>query len=147
MTHPSHVAAAAVLLVSPADRILMVQTFNRLGAGLILPGGMVEADESPTAAAAREVAEEVGLLIAVGRLLVVEHRSPADGRPGNLQFVFAAQCPVEESLPLTLQPEEIAEAHWVDRDQVVQRHTLMGQPRLRAALAAFDSGVPAYLES
>jgi 8-oxo-dGTP pyrophosphatase MutT (NUDIX family) len=147
MSCPSHVAAAGVFLLSSAGRILMVQTFNRLGAGLILPGGLVEAGESPSAAGAREAAEEVGLLITIGRLLAVEHRASAHGHPPNLQFVFVAKHPLDESVPLTLQPEEIAEACWVDRDQVVPRHTPAGRPRMRAALAALDSGIPAYLET
>jgi len=96
MPHPRHFVAAGVFLISPAERFLMVQTFNRRGEGLILPGGMVEENESPAAAASREVAEELGLTVATGRLLAVEHRSKTGDRPSSLQFVFAAESTVEE---------------------------------------------------
>ena len=147
MDYPCHVVAAGVFLISPAERVLMVQTFNRLGEGLILPGGMVEADESPAAAVAREVPEELGIKITVQRLLAVEHRSAQNGRPSSLQFVFAATESVREDVALALQPDEIAATHWVQRDQVVEHHGLAGQPRMRAALASLDSGAPVYLET
>lgn len=147
MSYPSHVVAAGVFLMSPAERILMVQTFNRLGAGLILPGGLVESDESPATAAAREVTEELGLEITAQRLLAIEHRSAQDGRPSSLQFVFTTQDPVREDVLLALQPDEIEEVHWVHRDQVVGRHGLAGQARMKAALRSLESGVPEYLET
>lgn len=125
----------------------MVQTHNRIGSGLILPGGLVEVDESPATAAAREVSEELGIDITVQRLLAIEHRSAQSGRPSSVQFVFAPTKPLQEDLGLSLQPEEIAEAHWVPRDQVVERRALAGQQRTRAALNALDSGVPEYLET
>lgn len=61
----------------------MVQTHNRVGAGLILPGGMVEEGESPADAGRREVAEELGLDVDIGNLLVVEHRAPRAHRPSS----------------------------------------------------------------
>lgn len=125
----------------------MVQTLNRVGAGLILPGGLVEEGESPAEAAAREVAEEVGLDVVADRLLAVEHQAESDGRPANLQFVFTARLAVAEDASLALQPEEVAEACWVDRGNVVQRHVLAGQSRMAAALRSLDSGIPVYLET
>jgi 8-oxo-dGTP diphosphatase len=147
MSPPSHAVSAGVFLVSPAARFLMVQTFNRLGAGLVLPGGMVETGESATAGAEREVAEELGLQVAVHRLLAVEHRTRRNGRPSSIHLVFAAAGTVEESADLTLQPEEIAEVHWVHRDDVIERHVGAGQLRMQAALTALDSGTPGYLET
>lgn len=91
--------------------------------------------------------EELGLQITADRLLAVEHKAEVNGRPSSLQFVFAAESPVDEGTVLKLQPDEIAEAHWVPRDEVVQRHGVAGQSRMRAALNALDSGVPAYLDS
>ena len=145
--HPRHLVAAGLFLISPQGRFLLVQTFNRIGAGLILAGGMVEDNESPATAASREVAEEVGLRVKTGRLLAVEHRAKVDGRPSSLHFVFTAEDTVDEDAVLELQPEEIAETHWVHRDQVAQLHGPAGRPLMHAALAALDSGVPGYLET
>lgn len=145
MGHARHIVAAGLVLSSPPGRILMVQTFNRIGTGFILPGGLVEAGEAPATAAAREVAEELGLELSADRLLAVEHQAEAGGRPSSLQFVFSHDRTVDEHLRLTLQPDEIAEAHWIDRDHVAQRHGVTGQARMEAALHALDSGVPRYL--
>ena len=41
-----------------------------------LPGGSVEADESPRDACAREVEEELGLVLHPGRLLCFEWQGP-----------------------------------------------------------------------
>lgn len=147
MLHPRHFVAAGVFLISPAGRFLMVQTFNRRGDGLILPGGMVEENESPAAAASREVAEELGLTVTAGRLLAVEHKSETGARPSSLQFVFAADGTIDEEHELKLQPDAIAEASWISRAQVVPRHGAAGQARMQAALNALDSGQPSYLET
>jgi ADP-ribose pyrophosphatase YjhB (NUDIX family) len=42
-----------------------------------IPGGVVEAGESPAATVAREVAEELGLELGVGRLAAAGARRPA----------------------------------------------------------------------
>jgi len=55
--HEQIVMAAGVVIMSPSGRFVMVQTHNRTGQGLILPGGMVEPGESPAEAARREVIE------------------------------------------------------------------------------------------
>ena len=52
-----------------ADREADVQ------AGLELPGGAVEDDESPRAACVRELREELGITVAVGDLLCVDYNS------------------------------------------------------------------------
>jgi 8-oxo-dGTP pyrophosphatase MutT (NUDIX family) len=53
-----------------------------------IPGGAVEADEPPWAAAARELAEELSWDDPLGRLLVVYHVRPQDSRPEGVVFVF-----------------------------------------------------------
>ncbi|MFI7466886.1 NUDIX domain-containing protein [Nonomuraea sp. NPDC049646] len=52
------------------------------------PGGMPEANESPAAAARREIKEELGLDIRVGRLLAVDWVSPHGPRDNSLMFIF-----------------------------------------------------------
>ena len=61
---------AGLLCRDADDRILLVQpTYKPTWE---LPGGAVEAGESPAACAAREVKEELGVDLPIGRLLVVD---------------------------------------------------------------------------
>ena len=53
-----------------AGRLLMVRRAHEPGLGRwSLPGGRIEAGETPAQAAAREVLEETGLVVRVGELL------------------------------------------------------------------------------
>lgn len=66
-----------ILLVKPAYKD-----------GWEIPGGIVEQDESPKQACAREIKEELGLEVTVGRLLVLDYTSRQGTRSDSLQMVF-----------------------------------------------------------
>lgn len=78
--------AAGALLLNAERHFLIVQPTYR--DEWILPGGVVEAHESPGAACLREVKEELGLNVSLERLLCVEYRSTAPPKTECLQFVF-----------------------------------------------------------
>lgn len=87
---PKLTAAAAVLLRDEQDRFLAVKPNYR--DHWLLPGGSLDPGEDPRSCAAREVREEVGLDLPIGRLLAVDWVPP---RPRNLRamglhFVFDA---------------------------------------------------------
>jgi 8-oxo-dGTP diphosphatase len=136
-------AASGVLITGPDDLTLLVRTHDR--AGLVLPGGMVEAEEPPAAAAEREVAEELGLVIRVTRLLTVQHRPGERGWPERLMFVFDS-ARLDQRPRLRLQQEEIAEALWLTPDEAVSRHVGGGTSRLDAAFRARRTGSCLYLD-
>src|SRR5579863_4043692 len=69
--------AGNILLVDPGYR----DTWD-------LPGGVVEADESPAAACQREVAEEIGLIRPPGRLLVVDWVPAQSQCPEELVLIY-----------------------------------------------------------
>src|SRR3954471_22209723 len=72
---PATRGACAGAVVRDADgRVLLVRRANEPGAGLwSVPGGRLEAGEDARTAAAREVVEETGLVVAIGaELLTVE---------------------------------------------------------------------------
>ncbi len=141
---PSQLLASGVLVWDGSGQLLMVKTHNR--DALILPGGLVESDESPAAAGRREVLEETGLDVAVGRLLVVQHLESDGSRPSSVQFVFDSE-PVVASSALTLQADEIAEAHWLDPEEAIVRHGARGRARIVAAISAHRGGPVAFLDS
>lgn len=82
-----HVAAACVFTDEDGRLLLVKPTYKN---GWELPGGVVEAGESPYDAARREVNEELGLDHYPGRLLGVDYRVPVEGIRGDaLRFIFS----------------------------------------------------------
>lgn len=68
------VACAGAVVLDDAGRLLLVRRGRAPSAGLwSVPGGRVEPGETAAQAAAREVREETGLEVAVGRLLTTVH--------------------------------------------------------------------------
>ncbi|MFJ5985280.1 NUDIX domain-containing protein [Lentzea sp. NPDC092896] len=78
--------AAGVLFRDRASRVLLFEPSYK--PNWEIPGGAAEADESPSAAATRELAEELGWERPLGRLLVVDYPRPQDFRPEGVVFVF-----------------------------------------------------------
>ncbi len=67
---PGKRIGAGLICRDAEDRVLLVQpTYKPTWE---IPGGVVEAGESPAATVAREVREELGVELPVGRLLVVD---------------------------------------------------------------------------
>jgi 8-oxo-dGTP pyrophosphatase MutT (NUDIX family) len=136
--------AAGVLVHDEQGRVLMVRpTYKE---GWDIPGGYVEPDESPAQAAEREVAEELGLHRAPGRLLVVDWAPhPAEG--DKLLFVFdgGTLTPAEVS-DLQLCANEIAEARYWSPDDLDELAPARLVNRLRVALDALSSGRTLYAE-
>ena len=89
---------AGVLLSDDAGRVLLVEPTYK--DDWEIPGGGVEADESPYTAAVRELKEELGLPVRPGRLLVTDWVPPRPERTEGLMLVFdggvlaaGADCP------------------------------------------------------
>jgi 8-oxo-dGTP pyrophosphatase MutT (NUDIX family) len=78
--------SAGVLIRGARRRVLLVETSYT--PHWDIPGGAVDAGESPWHAAKREVEEELGLARPIGRPLVIDF-VPGDGRmPERLAFIF-----------------------------------------------------------
>jgi ADP-ribose pyrophosphatase YjhB (NUDIX family) len=124
---------AHVLATDTEGRVLVVRT-TYLGPGWMLPGGRVERGETPHAAAVRETLEETGLNTVIERLVLIDAH-----RASNVSFVFHGRVVGGE-----LQPQfgEIAEAGWVDRDEIART-----SPRLHRLLQLIDKagGGVAYI--
>lgn len=77
----------ACLVAHHGGGLLLVKPTYR--EGWLLPGGTVEAGESPAAGCLRETQEELGLVLPITRLLLVDHATdPGDGSGDCLQFWF-----------------------------------------------------------
>ena len=139
-------SAAGALLFDEAGRLLIVeQTYRE---GWTIPGGGVDAGESPRGACEREVLEEVGLARTVGRLLVAEWVRGDPLRGELMLFVFdGGTLSGAEAGAIVLQEDELSAHRFVDPVDAV---ALMGTPalgrRLRAALAAREHGDVAWID-
>jgi 8-oxo-dGTP diphosphatase len=77
---------AAALIVRDGQVALIERRNSSRGALYYLfPGGGIEAGETPPEAAAREVEEELGLMVAIGQLVADVQRN------GNQQLYFTAE--------------------------------------------------------
>jgi 8-oxo-dGTP diphosphatase len=80
-----YLSAGALFFNAEGQLLLVKPTYKE---GWEIPGGIVEADESPKQACVREIAEELGLRVEIGPLLVMDYKSRSGGRSDSLQFVF-----------------------------------------------------------
>ncbi|MBF4161951.1 NUDIX hydrolase [Nocardioides acrostichi] len=113
-----------------------------------LPGGVVEVGESPQTAVVREVAEELALELPAERLLLTDWLPPWGGWDDALCLVFdGGEHPASLLDGVVKQAREIRSAQFCTLEQVDERCADFTARRIRAALAAVDSGGSAYTES
>ena len=90
------------------------------GRHISFPKGHVEAGETESQTAEREILEETGLRVRVDRRFRAENRYNIRPDTQKLVVIFAAITDQEEITP---QPEEIAEAYWLPVEQATVRLT------------------------
>jgi ADP-ribose pyrophosphatase YjhB (NUDIX family) len=98
--------AAGALIRNEQNRILLVKPVYK--GGWSLPGGVVEADESPKTACIREIEEELGLALPIGRMLVVDFNTPHGEKTESLMFIFDGGVLRHDAIQgIRLQAEEL----------------------------------------
>ncbi|WP_257791798.1 NUDIX domain-containing protein [Amycolatopsis albispora] len=136
--------AAAGMLVDTVGRLLVVNPTYKFGWGL--PGGVIEADESPLAACRRELREELGIEPALDGLAGVDWIPARLDRGAATIFVFAGRIPDALVHRIRLPPEELSAHLFADParlDELLAVHIVR---RMAACLAARRAGRVAYLE-
>jgi len=146
--------AARVLLLDPADRILLLHGFDPLVPGRtwwFTPGGGVEADEELTTAALREVAEETGIRdVALGPL--VARRSTAfsfDGRDFDQDEWYylarTATTSLDASGQTELERRTVDELRWWDAaDLLATAETVYPEGLALLLTALLRDGAPEH---
>ncbi|MGH4017779.1 MAG: NUDIX domain-containing protein [Pseudonocardiaceae bacterium] len=138
--------AADVLIRDEDGRVLLVDPTYK--PHWDLPGGMAEADEPPRAAAARELREELGLMLTVGRLLAVEWVPPHGPWDDHLMFVFdGGTLPAERGAGLRPIDPELSRLEFVSlKDAAVRLRPDVWQ-RLQRAHTLLNTDLVDYHES
>ena len=136
---------AHVLMRDAVGRILLCDT--RFKPDWELPGGIVEPGEPPGVGAVREVQEELGVDLALGRLLIADWMPPYLGWDDALELIFDGGPIEEAALPgLRLQPTEIKRVALVTLDEAAELVTPLSHRRLTVA-TGLRAGETAYLEN
>jgi len=137
--------AAGALCRDGAGRVLLVDPVYR--DTWDLPGGAVEAEESPQAACRREVAEELGLDRPVGRVLAVDWVPSRPGRPEGLIVVYDGGVLTARDIEaIIVQEGELAGFAFVRPGEVARRVTPLVSRRITACLDVLAAGTVASLE-
>lgn len=104
-TLPKKRMGAGALIRNEANEILLMQpTYKDRWE---VPGGIVEADESPYAACLREIDEELGIEVKVSRLICVDYHPSIGGYLESLMFIFDGGILSESQIAaITTNPEE-----------------------------------------
>lgn len=136
-------AATGALITDGHGSVLLVKPHHNPYWAFV--GGMVDIGEAPHEGCAREIGEEIGLKVAVGRLLVADWAPPSDSRPLPIAYYVFDCGTVTE--PIDLQTEEIAEFAFLSADEAADRLAPNVRHRLTQALSARDGGGTIYSPS
>jgi 8-oxo-dGTP diphosphatase len=142
-SRPAKRMGAAALIRDDHDRVLLVEPTYK--PGWELPGGSVEADESPRTTCSREVYEELGLSRGVGRLLCIEWQGPEPDRTESLMVVYDGGR-LTDPATVRLPPGELASFRFVEPAELDDLLVPRLARRVRAALSALAGGSVAELE-
>lgn len=139
--------AIAQMLVRDGDgRVLLCQLTYK--DDWDLPGGVVEVGESPHEGATREVAEELGLTIPTGDLLLTDWLPAWSGWEDALCLVFdGGQHDADILTSIVLQRREIRSVQFCTPDEIAERSKDFTARRITAALARLTGNGPAFTHS
>lgn len=137
---PRKRCSAGVLLFDPAGRILLVKPTYR--EGWLLPGGIVEAGETPAEAVLRELAEECGMTAELLGMVCVDMLPPAQGFGESVHFLFLASATLAAVSCARSDGVEISALEWVELDKALERVP----PPTATRLASVIRGHRGYFE-
>lgn len=141
--HPKKRIAVGAMLFNEQGELLIVKpTYKDHWS---LPGGVVDEHESPAAALAREVEEEIGLQIQSFDFACVDYIS--DGDDESLQFKFDGGVLTEDKIArIKLQADELSDYKFISTDAAPKFLSPNQAKNTPPCLDALRKGVPVYLE-
>jgi 8-oxo-dGTP diphosphatase len=135
---PTKHVGAGCLFCDELGRVLLVKPVYK--DPWEIPGGGVEANESPLVACIREVREELGFDLRTARLRCVDYRRPVEGVRGDaLRFVFfGGVLSPDDTAKFQLQSAELSEWRFVSQVDLDTYVTPVMARRLRASLGSAE---------
>jgi 8-oxo-dGTP pyrophosphatase MutT (NUDIX family) len=142
-TLPGVIVGASVLLHDRHGNLVVVEPNYK--PGLDLPGGMAESGEAPHEAARREVREEIGLDVVVGRLLAVCTTTAETFGRVVLDFVFDGPVLTDDQVAVLAPTDaELDAAFVLTPDAALPRFAPRTRRRISVALEAYASDACLY---
>lgn len=142
---PKKILSSGALIPNPEGEILILKPSYREGWNI--PGGIIEAGESPVSGLIREIREETGLVcVEISQCAVVDHQWVDEGgyMRDSLHFVFHA-TPLPNTLcrQISVDGEEIIDWRFVRPEEALD----LCQPELAARMrfALTERGFPVML--
>ncbi len=124
------VSCGAILLDGQGQLLVVKPSYK---SGWSVPGGGMDAGETPWQACRREVFEETGLRVGRGRLVVVDTRPHQDGRQLGLRMLFhCGTIAAEDAATIQVQQGEITDHRFVPVAEALQ----MLRPAISRRVAA-----------
>ncbi|MGZ3775187.1 MAG: NUDIX domain-containing protein [Pseudobdellovibrionaceae bacterium] len=112
----------------------------------LLPGGVVDLNESPRDAAVREIHEELGLRIEMKQLLAVDYLHKVGDRSECVQFLFSGGNLSKEQVDsIRLQDAEISDMQFVELSEA--KILLSESTRIRLSFIETSPQKSIYLEN
>jgi 8-oxo-dGTP pyrophosphatase MutT (NUDIX family) len=137
---------AGVLFTDAVGRALLVEPVYKDYWEIV--GGCVEENESPRQAALREMKEELGMTVPLGRLLVVDWVPPRTDRTEGVMFVYdGGTLDKQRTADIYLPAAELSGWAWCDQKQIEHRMTPLLARLVLAALRAKAEGTAFDLEN
>lgn len=112
----------------------------------LLPGGVIEANESPRKACVREVKEEIGLDCQLTRLLCVDYVSDRNRQIESVQFVFWGGI-IDNETEINLPKQEISTYQFIELEKGISMLGINSQRRLKSCLPCLNHQTTVYLEN
>ena len=140
---PGVVVAAGALITDPDGRVLLVKpNYRELWS---IPGGICEFGEPPHVGCHREVAEEIGLEIAIGRLLVVDWSRPYGTEARPIMHLVFDGGQVDGGGDIVVQEAELDGFRFTAPEELAAHLPPSGLARITGALRAATSRQTVYV--
>jgi 8-oxo-dGTP diphosphatase len=143
---PKKRIAAGILFFNTYGRLLLVKPTYR--PEWLIPGGIVEEDESPRQGCEREVLEELGLIVTVQQLLCTDYMQRDAIRTEGINFVFYGGVLDQGQIDsIRLQAGELSEYRFVPVEEALELLTEFLSRRLIPCIEALQRHTTLYLEN
>lgn len=134
-------AAGGLFFDTNGEILILKPTYKKYWS---IPGGVIEANESPRQAFIREVHEEIGIDCRPERLLCVDYVSESENNNESVQFVFLGGFISQEKINIA--NDEIRDYQFLESEKALPLLGIHSRRRIEKCLGSLDRGITLYLE-